>query len=84
MRPTVSRQCLDQSLCESLQDDAPQTSDLVDIAPFLCAVPHNLRRFQPTVIEQVGQSPLMFTGEPGLDPAPNLQALGITLQVLLC
>jgi len=52
-----------QSLHESHEDDAPQTSDLVDITPFLWAVAHNLGGFQSTVIQQVGESLLPLVGE---------------------
>jgi hypothetical protein len=45
------------------QDAVPQTSDLLDIAPFLWTVAHNLRGFQPTVIEQIGESLLPPVGK---------------------
>ena len=71
------------SLHELHQDAAPQTSDLVNIAPFLWAAPHNLGGFQSTVIQQVGQSTLTFAGKPRLDLAPDLEAFRMALQVSL-
>ena len=38
----------------SLQDVAPQTVDLLDIAPFRRAEMHNLSGLETTVVEQVG------------------------------
>src|SRR5690348_11991409 len=71
------------SLHELHEDDAPQASNLVDIAPFLWAAPHNLGGFQSTVIQQVGQSTLTFAGEPRLEPAPDFAAVRMAFQVSL-
>ena len=74
----------DQSLCESLEDDAPHMSDLANIVPFVWKASHNLRGRESTVIEQIGQSTLTYAGERGLDPVPHFQASMIALQILLC
>ena len=51
-----------------------QTSNLLDIAPFLRAVPHNLGRFQSTVIEQVGQSSLAIVRKHRSEGFPDAEA----------
>src|SRR5437667_10180248 len=59
---------------QPLHDGAPQTSDLLDIAPLLWTAPHNLSWTQSTVKDQVGQSLLSWVGKQRLEDVPDLTA----------
>src|SRR6266567_5500149 len=68
---------------EPLDDVAPQTIDLLDMAPLLWIVMHNLSGTQPTVVEQGGQSLLTGAGQQSLEDLPNLGAVHLVFPAWL-
>lgn len=68
---------------KTLEDLAPQVTDLLGITPLLRTVLHNLLRIQPTVVEQVGQSPLTCAWQEGLEHLPKLVAVKLVFHAWL-
>lgn len=81
--PFLSCRDENRSLHKSREDAAPQTSDLVDIAPFLRTGAHNLVGLQPTVLEQIGQSTLAIVRKHRSDGLPDAEARALIFHLWL-